>query len=251
MTIIHDDLKFKLPLIRDLITGLGFKICLTMKQNLIKMISIIKLIHMKNQNIFKNDDIHYKIFSSSAKKLNALFQDDDTLRAKLGYIDSILEEFNLKILLDRKQEHKGNKTSYYMLEQLNNVSKILEYKMNNGCKIYDRSKIYQKTKKYIYSHLVNQVRQFNIHTTEQAFNDCSVVDDVNDDLFIDDDVKDDEPIKRKTFVEFDDDITYDDGYVRQPHDNTPNDATTYVKQPIIITPIEVKPKMFVISFEDD
>jgi hypothetical protein len=57
---------------------------------------MIKFNEMKNENIFKYDTTHYKIFSSSISKLNAIFKDDDTLRAKLGYINSVLDEFRLK-----------------------------------------------------------------------------------------------------------------------------------------------------------
>jgi hypothetical protein len=65
---------------------------------------------------------------------------------------------DLKITIDGIQEHKGNKTSYYMLSQLNSISEILEYKMKNGYRVYDRNNIFQKTKTYNYSHLVNQLQ---------------------------------------------------------------------------------------------
>jgi hypothetical protein len=49
--------------------------------------------------------------------------------------------------------------------------------------------------------------------------------------------------KQKVFVEFDDDASYDTEYMKQ-------EATIdvkYVRPPIITTPIDVKPKMFIVS----
>jgi hypothetical protein len=67
-----------------------------------------------------------------------------------------LSELCIKVATVRKQEKKGNKTSYYKLAHLNNISEIIENKIKRGFTLHDSSNIYQSPTKHKYSHLISK-----------------------------------------------------------------------------------------------
>ena len=96
------------------------------------------------------------MFSTYKSKIDKLFVrgETDSLKSKLGYINSVLSEFCIKVATVRKQEKKGNKTSFYKLEHLHNISEIVEHKIKRGFTLRDASNIYQSPTQHRYSHLI-------------------------------------------------------------------------------------------------
>ena len=71
-------------------------------------------------------------------------------------MNSVLDDYSLKISTVRKQERAGNKTSYYKLEQRNNIAEIIGYRMKRSLTLYDDQKMFRKPDNYIYSHLTSK-----------------------------------------------------------------------------------------------
>ena len=114
-----DELRFKIPIVNELIHKLGFNNIFDTSTEYLKQDVLNKIDNLKNTNIFSHDRQYYKIFSTSKDKLDKLF-DSGSLKAKLGYINQIIADFALKIEPFRIQEQEGNKTSYYKLVHLTN-----------------------------------------------------------------------------------------------------------------------------------
>ena len=148
-----DELRFKIPIVNELIHKLGFNNIFDTSTEYLKQDVLNKIDNLKNTNIFSHDRQYYKIFSTSKDKLNNLF-DSGSLKAKLGVITQIIADFALKIEPFRIQEQVGNKTSYYKLVHLNNISEIIENKSNKGVQLYDKHNIYKRPNEYIYQHLM-------------------------------------------------------------------------------------------------
>ena len=69
-------------------------------------------------------------------KHNIRIMKGKSLKAMIGYINSCLSIFGIKI--SSVQKHEGsnvNKTNYYRLEPLHNVDDLLEYKIKQGFQI--------------------------------------------------------------------------------------------------------------------
>ena len=168
----HDELRFKTSIIRELINKLGFADVYDTDKKYNKEEIITSINNLMNINIFTQDKDYYKMFSTSEYKLKKLFEEESSLKNKLGYINSILADFSLKISLNRKQEKKGNKTHYYNLTHLNNITEIIENKIKKGFEIHG---LFKPPTSYKYNHLViNQVDKSNIYN----YNDWYLDDDI-------------------------------------------------------------------------
>lgn len=80
------------------------------KHKLLEIIENIKhdniLLKLLPSNQYQNQEIHKLLF------------EETSVKARLGFFNKLLKEINMKITTHRKQEIKGNKTSYYKLESL-------------------------------------------------------------------------------------------------------------------------------------
>ena len=65
-----------------------------------------------------------------------------------------MSDFSLKTESFQLRENKGNKSNYYRLSQVGNITEIIENRMNRGLQLYDIRQIYRKPDKHIYNHLI-------------------------------------------------------------------------------------------------
>ena len=96
---------------------------------------------LKGTSIFTYDKTYYKSFKSLKKRLDGVFE--ASIKAKLGYINSVLAEFALRISSVRKCN-----VLYYVMEHIGNVTEIIDYRLRKGvCKLCDRNSIFRKPAK--------------------------------------------------------------------------------------------------------
>jgi hypothetical protein len=68
-----------------------------------------------------------------------------SLKAMIGYINSFLTIYGIKISTIQKQEGKHvNKTNYYKIEIIHNVDELLEYRIKKGFQFEDNDGIFIK-----------------------------------------------------------------------------------------------------------
>ena len=148
-----DELQYKIPIVRELLDKLGFDMFNgNIKYSREEFSG--KINALRNTNIFKHDDVNYKMFSTSKELLDKMFVESISLKSKLGYINSVLSDFSLKTESFQLRENKGNKSNYYRLSQVGNITEIIENRMNRGLQLYDIRQIYRKPDKHIYNHLI-------------------------------------------------------------------------------------------------
>ena len=114
---ISDETKTqKMSIVKDFLESLGFQ-CDDMSQP--KRLSKEELINnvnkLKDTSIFTNNKAYHHLFGSTDKKIKYIFNDDATLKSKLGFINSVLHQCGFSLIPIRKQERKGNKAQYYSL----------------------------------------------------------------------------------------------------------------------------------------
>ena len=210
----YDELIFQRPIIKDLINKLGFKNMFDLNTKYNKEQFSDKINAMENTNIFTHNIVYYKSFSTSKKHLANIFTkdtsiEDTSLKCKLGYINRCLSKFGLTIDIDRVREGSGNLKSYYHLGHLNNISEIIEYKIQKGMNYYDEECILEKPKTYVYKDLFIEDKNRKPGRREGSYDqgakhedDIFIDDSITDDIFIDDNITDD--------IFLDDDISIDD-----------------------------------------
>jgi hypothetical protein len=128
----YDELLFKVPVVRELLQKLGYSGMFDYTNSRSKDQLAQSIKDMTGNNIFTNNKTYHKAFESTSKKL----KDCNTLRKQLNYVNECLDEFNLKVELQR---------SGYKLTQLRNVAEIVEYGAYKGRKLFDTNGSFQKT----------------------------------------------------------------------------------------------------------
>ena len=114
---ISDETKaHKLSIVKDCLESLGFQ-CddISQPKRLSKEELINNINKLKDTSIFTNNKAYHHLFGSTNKKIQYIFNDDATLKSKLGFINSVLHQCGFSLIPIRKQERKGNKAQYYSL----------------------------------------------------------------------------------------------------------------------------------------
>ena len=150
----YDELKLKIPIIHELIKQLGFNNIFDTSSRIIKGDFYDNINKLKNTNIFTKQKPFYKLFSITPDRLNEMFNDAPSLKNKLGYINSILDDFSLNIGYDRRRDTCGTLTTYYKLEHVSNITEIILYKMRNNFQLYDTYQIFKAPTIFMYGHLL-------------------------------------------------------------------------------------------------
>jgi len=178
----------KLVLVKNLIHDLGFENIFSKKYyNEEDFKNIVNYV-INNNELFKNKS--KKLLFNKLKKTNYF----ESNKAFLGFINSILESYSIKIEYFRKQDN-GTRTNFYRLQILDNIDELIWYKINfKKQKIYDSNNIFSFTKTdFIYRHLINEtINNDEIDEDEIKFNDKIIYDELinlNMDEEIDDDYK--------------------------------------------------------------
>jgi len=139
-----DELLFKLPIIQGLLKELGFQHVFDNKTRYTKDEIIAKINKLKGSNIFTDAKVYHKVFGSSSSKLTKLFDEHASLKAKLGFINSVLCDFGIGLTTTRVQEQKGKKTSYYPLGHLDHIAEILMRRSKKGNLFEDSTSIFKQ-----------------------------------------------------------------------------------------------------------
>ena len=108
--------------------------------------------NMKNTNVFEQNKVVYKLFNADQSKIKYLFEDpkkkpDELLKRQLGYINSILNSFCLKIDVIQKDERKGKIIIHHNTYQLNtilNITEIIYFKVQKGFKLNDDENMFKR-----------------------------------------------------------------------------------------------------------
>ena len=107
-------------IITELISKLGFQ-SLTDTTTIYNKGEFLHYINgLKDTNIFTHDEQYYKLFSSSESKLNKIFEQEHSLKSRLGYINSVLVPFHLRISNIRKHVYGDKEMSFYKLAIIDN-----------------------------------------------------------------------------------------------------------------------------------
>ena len=100
--------------------------------------------------------MYHKVFGSSSSKLTKLFDEHAGLKAKLGFMNSVLCEFGIVLMTTRVQEQKGKKTSYYSLGHLDHIAEILMMRSKKGNIFEDSASIFKQPEQLVFQHLVGE-----------------------------------------------------------------------------------------------
>lgn len=125
----------KVDIINDLINKLGFKLFANIGINRDEFEKNIENV-MKTNEIFINPKIARVLFNSSKSDIK-------TNKQFLGFVNSILEHYKLKIYSREIREGKG-KSRYYELDFLNNycdINNFIQIKIDKGYKLNDTNNI--------------------------------------------------------------------------------------------------------------
>jgi len=93
-----------------------------------------------------NSQIRFNLDKDKGLKSNKAF---------LGFINTILERYSLKIQYFKKTVNQVANIPFYRLDQLNCINELLEYKILKGCKFYDSNNVRTKADTKQYAHLVD------------------------------------------------------------------------------------------------
>ena len=154
-----DELLFKLPIIQGLLKELGFQHVFDNKTRYTKDEIIAKINKLKGSNIFTDAKVYHKVFGSSSSKLTKLFDEHSSLKAKLGFINSVLCAFGIVLMTTRVQEQKGKKTSYYSLGHLDHIAEILMMRSKKGNLFEDSTSIFKQPEQLVFQHLIIEEQQ--------------------------------------------------------------------------------------------
>jgi hypothetical protein len=102
--------EHKLTIIKDFIESLGFQCDKTSQQKRLAKEELIERINkLKDTSIFTNSKSYHHLLGSTSKKIHQAFNENATLKSKLGFINSVIRQCGFSLILTRKQESKGNK----------------------------------------------------------------------------------------------------------------------------------------------
>ena len=145
--------KQKIDIVHSIIYDFGFKNVFDTKiitpDEFNERAEIIK----NNNQLFKNNNL--KVLFNKLKITNKF----ETNKAFLGIINSVLENYSIKIQYIQKKI-KGKLCQFYKLEILDNIDEIIQYKVNKGFKLVDTNNIFKfDTEKVLrFDELLNETK---------------------------------------------------------------------------------------------
>jgi hypothetical protein len=140
----------KTLIINSFISGLGFTNIFDNRQiDEIEYNKNIKILLDEN-DIFNDTNDIKSLFNMSKVKT-----DLRTNKAVLGYINTILSNYFIKIKTIQKRNIKGAVTNYYIIEHLHNIQEITKYRNDKGLN-YSLNIFKYDENLFIYKHLIKQ-----------------------------------------------------------------------------------------------
>lgn len=144
------EIKDKAKSIIKVINDLGFN-------NIFDTKEILKPEFEKKMNeVLKSNTIYTNISNTQVRfnlnKRKVVY----SIKGFLGFTNSILEQYSVKISYDRKRvKGEKEKVPYYHLEILDDINELLEYRIRRGFKLIDEKNIRPKSTTESYKHLVD------------------------------------------------------------------------------------------------
>jgi len=168
----------KALIINSFISGLGFSNIFDDKQlNENEYNDNIKTL-LDNNDIFNNTNDIKSLFNMS--KIKA---DLRTNKAVLGYINTILNNYFIKISSVRKRNNEGEMTNNYIIEHLNNIQEIIKYRQDRHIKIYDSSNMFKYDEEtFIYKHLITKTEKIININDKDAKQDINIFNNLDFDI---------------------------------------------------------------------
>ena len=149
----HEDLKYKMPIPRELIASLGYKNMFDRSSKLDKDAFTEKVNSLRGKSIFLDDKVHRRLFNIKPKRMKELNDSNASLKKRLGYLKTVLAEFGLTISIFRTTID-NKEIRYYKLKELNNISEVVQNRKNHDWKFEDQHKIFQLPATLRYQHLI-------------------------------------------------------------------------------------------------
>ena len=149
----HEDLKCKIPIIREMIASLGYKNMFGRSSKLDKDAFTEKVNSLRSKSIFLDDKLHRRLFNITPKRMNELNDSSASLKKRLGYIKTVLSDFGLTISIFRTTIDNKD-IRYYKLKELNNISEVVQNRKNHDRKFEDQHKIFQLPATLKYQHVI-------------------------------------------------------------------------------------------------
>ena len=104
---------------------------------------------LENSSLFNNSNEIKQPFSMSKNKTDLL-----STKAILGYLNSLLSNYLIKISTIQKTEN-NKKVNYYKIIHMNDIQEIIKYKKDRGFKIIDTNNIFRYNETlFNYQHLI-------------------------------------------------------------------------------------------------
>ena len=150
----HDDLVAKLPVVRELITALGYENMFDRSTSIDRDAFTDKIKSMKGTCVFTDDKLHRRLFGTTPKALRELFDEKASLKKKLGYINSILQDFGMTVEIVRRTVEKNKQVRHYKLGELCNISEIVGNRTKQGWKLHDAHGVFRPPTTVRYQHLI-------------------------------------------------------------------------------------------------
>ena len=188
----EDELRTKRQYILNIINKLGFSLTDIYNDKNIKF----DIFETNMNNVIEyllNEYINNKRFNIilNESKHNIRKMKDKSLKAHLGYINSFLASYSLKIAVAQEREmHLVNKINYYSLQLLDNIDELIEYKIKyRGFKMSNSDNIFKYPKdqdnyEYIYSEYI--IEDLHNKTNDTNSDTNNEIDDNDDDNIIND-----------------------------------------------------------------
>jgi hypothetical protein len=168
----------KAKLINQLIRDLGFKNIFDDKTKLNRKEFLERVEAVTNNNIIFTNPLNTKVRFNLSKS----FQINSSNKF-LGFVNSILKDYNIKITQKRVTVNYKNDT-VYNLTIINDINELLEYKIKLGFNLYDEQSMRTKSKSNTYANLIDEKKMEKVQkklkdeakTQEIIKENCKVLD---------------------------------------------------------------------------
>jgi hypothetical protein len=152
----------KAKLINQLIKDLGFKNIFDNQTKLKRSEFLEKVETIKKNNIIFTNPLNTKVRFNLAKTAKV-----NTSNGFLGFVNSILKDYNINITQKRVTVNYKNDT-VYSLSIINDINELLEYKIKLGFKLHDEQSIRTPSTTKTYAYLINQKKMEEVQKKLKA-----------------------------------------------------------------------------------
>ena len=152
----------KAKLINQLIKDLGFKNIFDNQTKLKRSEFLEKVETIKKNNIIFTNPLNTKVRFNLAKTAKV-----NTSNGFLGFVNSILKDYNINITQKRVTVNYKNDT-VYSLSIINDINELLEYKIKLGFKLHDEKSIRTSSTTKTYAYLINQKKMEEVQKKLKA-----------------------------------------------------------------------------------